>query len=117
MIKETVLNWLDKYFGTSEAVLLSIILVTSVLILMTFGGVLGPLLVSIIIAFLLQGMVNKICSLGVSRSVAMSLSYIIFIVGMLSLIIGFIPVVGRQMKSCSAISPNSSVTRKPIALN
>ena len=98
MIKEMVSNWLNKYFGTSEAVLLSIILVTSVLILMTFGGVLGPLLVSIIIAFLLQGMVNKICSFGVSRIVAMSLSYIIFIVGMFSLIIGFIPLVGRQMK-------------------
>ncbi|MBV32313.1 MAG: AI-2E family transporter [Porticoccaceae bacterium] len=106
MIKATIFNWLQKYFGTSEAVLLSIILFSSVLILMTLGGVLGPLLVSIVIAFLLQGMVDKICTLGISRPVAMSLSYIVFILGMISLIVGFIPVVGRQMRVLVGETPS-----------
>ena len=106
MIKKTVLDWFDKYFGSSEALLLSIILLASLLIFMTFGGVLGPLLVSIVITFLLQGMVNKVCSFGISRSVAMSLSYIVFIVGMISLLVGFIPLVGRQMSVLVGETPS-----------
>tara|TARA_A100001015_G_scaffold320812_2_gene448612 strand:- start:3873 stop:4946 length:1074 start_codon:yes stop_codon:yes gene_type:complete len=106
MIKKTVLDWFDKYFGSSEALLLSIILLASLLIFMTFGGVLGPLLVSIVITFLLQGMVNKVCSFGISRSVAMSLSYIVFIVGMISLLVGFIPLVGRQMRVLVGETPS-----------
>ncbi|MAH73956.1 MAG: AI-2E family transporter [Cellvibrionales bacterium TMED49] len=105
-MKKTVLDWFDKYFGSSEALLLSIILLASLLIFMTFGGVLGPLLVSIVITFLLQGMVNKVCSFGISRSVAMSLSYIVFIVGMISLLVGFIPLVGRQMRVLVGETPS-----------
>lgn len=95
-MKEILKDWVDEYFGSQEAVVLSVLLVASVAIVVTFGDILGPLFASLIITFLLQGIVNALMRKNIPRNVAMALAYVIFVVGMLSLLIGFAPIVVRQ---------------------
>ena len=46
-------SWIDRYFADEEAVLLALILSIGVLIVVTMGQVLAPMIASVIIAFLI----------------------------------------------------------------
>ena len=65
-MKQVIQNWLEQYFGNEEAVLLAVMLVISVLIVATLGAVLGPVFAALVLAFLLQGIVNTLRDRGVS---------------------------------------------------
>ena len=90
-------NWLEKYFGSEETILLSILLLSSIIIVVLLGRVLGPLFAALIIAFILQGLVNKLQSLGLSKTFSVSLAYAVFMLLMFSVAIGAVPIIGEQM--------------------
>ena len=95
-MKDILKNWLEEYFGSEEAVLLTVMLIASTLVLVTLGGILGPLFASLVITFLLQGIVTTMQTIGASRMLAISVAYVVFILMMLSLVIGVAPLIGRQ---------------------
>ncbi len=95
-MKDILNNWVEEYFGSKEAVLLTVILITAVIVLVTLGGILGPLFASLVITFLLQGIVSTLQRFGLSRQMAMIIAYIVFVLMMVSLLIGVAPLVGRQ---------------------
>ena len=77
-MKKVLQRWMAQYFGTEEAVLLSIFVIASILILATLGDVLGPVIAALIFAFLLQGVVNNLQAQGVSKIVAVLSTYLLF---------------------------------------
>ena len=90
-------NWLEKYFGSEETILLSVLLLSSVIVVVLLGTMLGPLFAALIIAFVLQGLVNRLQSFGLSKTFSVSLAYAIFMILMLSVAIGAAPIIGKQM--------------------
>jgi len=89
-------NWFERYFGSEETILLSILLILSVAVVAFLGAVLGPLFAALIIAFILQGLVNKLQSRGLSKTLSFAFAYAIFMLVMLSVAIGAAPIIGRQ---------------------
>lgn len=78
-MKRVIQRWLAQYFSTEEAVLLSIFLVVSVIVIATLGSVLGPVIAAMIFTFLLQGVVNGLQKYGLSKIPAVLTTYILFL--------------------------------------
>lgn len=89
-------NWIDRYFHNEEAVLLLVLLAVSFVILWTIGNDLGPVLVAIIIAFLMQGIVFWMKSNGISHIVAVTTTLLLLIGVMISILFFLIPVLSQQ---------------------
>ena len=52
-------GWVSRYISSEESILLLVVIAVTFLSIVFFGSILGPLFASIVIAFLLQGVVNK----------------------------------------------------------
>jgi len=113
-MKKVIQRWLAQYFSTEEAVLLCIFLVASVIVLATLGDVLGPVIASLIFAFLLQGVVNSLQKLGITRIAAVLSAYILFLVTFITVLIVLVPIVGRQTSLLLKELPNMVTQLKQL---
>jgi putative permease len=89
-------NWIDRYFHNEEAVLLLVLLIVFFVILWTIGNDLGPVLVAIIIAFLMQGMVLWLKERGIPHIISVTIALLFLIGSMTSILLFLIPVVSQQ---------------------
>lgn len=105
-MKKVLQRWVAQYFGTEEAVLLSVFLLASIIIVATLGDVLGPVIAALIFAFLLQGVVNALQNYGMSKIVAVLSTYILFLVTFITVLVVLIPIVGRQTSLLLKELPN-----------
>jgi putative permease len=105
-MKQVLNRWLGRYFGNEEAVLLAVMLLVSLAVMATIGGFLGPVFTALILSFLLQGVVNALQRAGVSPRISMVTSYVLFLLGLVAILVGLVPIVGRQMSLLLAEAPN-----------
>ncbi|MBX2807523.1 MAG: AI-2E family transporter [Cellvibrionaceae bacterium] len=89
-------GWIDRYFHNEEAVLLLALLAFAFGILWVLGNDLGPVLVAIIIAFLMQGMVQWLKDRGVSHLLAVVMAVLLLVSIMASVLLFLIPVLWEQ---------------------
>ena len=62
---EVIGGWINRHFSNEEAIYLVVLLVAVFALLFTLGGVLAPVLIGLVFAFLLQGMVKRLVELKV----------------------------------------------------
>ncbi|MBT3672501.1 MAG: AI-2E family transporter [Porticoccaceae bacterium] len=105
-MKQVLSRWLGRYFGNEEAVLLAVMLVASLVLMATIGGFLGPVFTALILSFLLQGVVNTLQRAGASPRASMVTSYVLFLLGLVAILVGLVPIVGRQMSLLLAEVPS-----------
>ena len=105
-MKKVLQRWMAQYFGTEEAVLLSVFVVAAIIILATLGDVLGPVIAALVFAFLLQGLVNSLQRYGLSKIVAVISTYILFLVTFITVLVVLIPIIGRQTSLLLKELPN-----------
>ena len=72
-------KWSRTYLFEEESVLLLVLLAISVALLATIGDILAPLLASIVLAYLMQGLSSQLQSHGVPSWLGLTLSYSVFI--------------------------------------
>jgi putative permease len=113
-MKKVLQRWMAQYFGTEEAVLLSIFVIASILIIATLGDVLGPVIAALIFAFLLQGVVNNIQAQGISKIVAVLSTYFLFLVAFITILVVLVPIVGRQTSLLLKELPNMVAQLKQL---
>ncbi|MBU2887338.1 AI-2E family transporter [Gilvimarinus agarilyticus] len=89
-------GWIDRYFSDEEAVLLVVLIIASLAILLTMGMVLAPMIASIIIAFLLQGVVVRLRSWGAPHWLAVSVAFVILVAMLVSVLFILLPVIWQQ---------------------
>jgi putative permease len=102
-----VLNqWFHRYFSDPQAVLLLILLVTSVTVLMTMGEMLAPVLAAIVIAYLLEGLVGNMHCRYIPRLAAVIVVFSIFltVVGFISFVL--FPLLSYQFSQFLQELPN-----------
>ncbi|MDR2213801.1 MAG: AI-2E family transporter [Pseudomonadales bacterium] len=81
----------QRYFSEQEAIIFSLLLVIFFSVLWTIGSIIAPLLWSLVLAYLLQGMVNALERLRMPHHLAVYLVYCLFLgVTFLSLLV-FLP--------------------------
>ncbi|MFI2812362.1 MULTISPECIES: AI-2E family transporter [Microbulbifer] len=101
-----VRNWVNRYFSQEEVVLLVLLLLGALVLLATLGQVLAPVLAALIIAFLMQGMVQRLKSWGAPHWAAVTTACTV-LVGIIAAL-GFIvlPIIWRQLVRLFAELPN-----------
>jgi putative permease len=94
---EFVRDWYQRHFSHPEAVLLVVLLLSSFVVVVFFGKMLAPLLASIVIAYLLEASVHYLEKRGLSRILAVTLVFSVFLTVLAFLVIGLGPIVSRQL--------------------
>ncbi|MBO2600725.1 AI-2E family transporter [Shewanella algae] len=89
-------RWYQARFSDPQALTLLFILLGIALTIYFAGGLLMPLLVALVLAFLLEWPVAQMARVGISRIAAASLVLILFIGLMILLSFGLIPSIWRQ---------------------
>ncbi len=69
----------ERYFSEEEALIFTILIIVGIVVMMTLGGVVAPLLWSLVISFILQGLVNSLVRLNLSYRLSVYLTYLIFL--------------------------------------
>ncbi|MGQ9425521.1 AI-2E family transporter [Gilvimarinus sp. F26214L] len=91
-----VRNWINRYFAEEEAVLLILMIIAAVVVLMTMGDILAPLIASVVIAFLMQGMVIRLKGWGVPHLASVSIATVVLIGSMALLLLVLLPGLWQQ---------------------
>jgi putative permease len=90
-------SWYRRYFTDPQAALLVILLLFAGVVLYFLGKMLAPLLAALIIAYMLEGPVQKLQQYRTPRLLAVNVSFLLFLVFLLFLLIGLMPVLMRQI--------------------
>lgn len=88
--------WFRRYFSDPEAVVLVLILLGGILLLLLVGHILTPALVSLVIAYLLQGIVLRLERLGLPHVMAVIVTFTLFVGLLIWGILWFVPLLWQQ---------------------
>ena len=72
-------KWYERYLFEEESVLLLVLLLLSLVLLATIGDILAPLLAAIVLAYLVQGVVNLLCRLGMPEWAGLTVAFTVFV--------------------------------------
>lgn len=99
-------NWYQRYFSDPQAVILALMLVFGFAIVLIFGGMLAPVLASVVIAYLLEGLVRFLVRRRVPRFAAVLLVFLGFMAFLLYLLFGLMPLLWYQVTQFFEELPN-----------
>ncbi len=89
-------GWFDRYFADEEALLLTLLLISGLVVIVTMGTVLAPMIASVIIAFLMQGMVTRLNNLGSPHWLSVSITFLVLVVSLAAGLLVLLPVIWKQ---------------------
>jgi putative permease len=81
----------QRYFSEEEAIIFTLLLLTFFTIMMTMGSIIAPLLWSLILTYMLQGLVNALVRLHLPRRLAVYIVYMLFLGLTFLIILVFLP--------------------------
>lgn len=94
---ELVKSWYSRYFSDPQAIILTAVLIVGTTIVLTMGDMLLPVFASIVIAYLLEGVVRRMQHHGSQRLTAVVLVFCIFLAFLIFLFFGVAPLVSSQL--------------------
>lgn len=94
-----------KYFSDDEAVILFLILLSAVLAVIFFGAMLAPVIASVIVAFILQGIVTKLVNWGVPELAAICGVFVVFLGSLAGFLFGLLPLIWTQVAALATEAP------------
>jgi len=95
-----ILNgWFNQYFSDEEAVLLLFLLVASFVVVLVFGQMLAPVFTAMVLAYLMQGMVNGLVKRNAPRMVSLSIVYSMALGIFMVLLFWLLPLSWQQLTS------------------
>jgi putative permease len=94
---ELLRDWFRRSFSDPQVVILGLFLVVGLAIVVGLGTWLAPMFASIVIAYLLEAIVERLQRMGVPRLPAVILVFLLFITILLFLFFGLVPLVSRQL--------------------
>jgi putative permease len=105
-MKKLINDFFDRYFHDEESIILMLLLTLGLIVLVLLGGVLAPLITAIIIAYLMQGLVNTLLRYGLSQRIAFVVVYAVFIGVFLSMLLFLLPSAWNQLRRFVSELPN-----------
>jgi putative permease len=94
---ELLKDWYRRSFSDPQVVILGLFLVIGFAIVIGLGAWLAPMFASIVIAYLLEAVVNRLQRLRVPRMAAVVVVFLLFTALLLFLFFGLVPLVLRQL--------------------
>jgi len=103
---EVVRQWFQRYFSDPQAILLAVLLLIGFGVVLTMGKMLAPVLASIVIAYLLEGIVHSLEQHGAPRFRMVLLVFLVFMAFILFLLFGVVPLLWGQTAELARELPN-----------
>ncbi len=94
---ERISQWYQRHFSDPQVVILALFLVLGVVVVMMFGRMLTPVVASLIIAYLLEGGVQRLQRIGLPRLASVISVFTAFLAALFFLIFGVLPMLTRQL--------------------
>ncbi|VAX12378.1 Putative permease PerM (= YfgO) [hydrothermal vent metagenome] len=113
---EVIKGWFNRYFSDPQAVLLAAILILGTTIILTMGNMLTPVLAAVVIAYLLEGLVRKLESVGLRRIFAVVVVFILFNAFVGVLLFGVIPLLSTQVTTLARELPKYLETGRSMLI-
>lgn len=99
-------GWFNRYFSRPDAIFLIAALLVSMVVLYSLAGALAPVLTGLVIAFLLQGLVERLEGLGCPRLLAICVAMIVLIGSVFAIVLLVVPLIWQQAASLLALAPS-----------
>ncbi|WP_372875348.1 AI-2E family transporter [Pseudomonas sp.] len=90
-------DWMHRYFSDEQAVVLAVLLVLGFASVLTLGGMLAPVLTGLVLAFLMQGLVNALERMRLPRIAAVLLVFLLFMSALALFLLVLLPLLWRQL--------------------
>ena len=103
---EFITSWFKQHFSNPQVVYLGLFLLVLFAVLILMGHMIGPVLGGIVIAYLLEGLVSKLESLNSPRFVAVLIVFIGFMLFVVLVLFGLLPLVSQQATQFVQQIPN-----------
>jgi putative permease len=94
---QLIRDWIDRHFSDPQILVLAFMLVIGFVFIIMFGDMLIPVFASIVIAYLLDGMVVRLARFKVPRMLSVLVVFLVFLACLLLLIIFLLPLLSRQI--------------------
>ena len=89
----------NKLFSNEESLIFSLLILTFLLVLYFFGGLLTPFIISLIFAYLLIGLTKNLIKYGLTELVSLIISYVIFLLSGIGFLVWLIPLIFQQTQA------------------
>lgn len=90
-------DWMQRYFSDEEAVVLAVLLFLAFTAVLTLGGMLAPVLAGMVLAFLMQGLVNALERVRVPTRLAVMLVFALFMGALAVFMLVLVPLLWHQL--------------------
>ncbi|MDH5444833.1 MAG: AI-2E family transporter [Gammaproteobacteria bacterium] len=115
---EVISKWYKRYFSDPNAVLLALLLIFGFTIVLTMGNMLAPALAAIVIAYLLEDIVNMCRKrFNLSRMPAVIIVFSGFMTFVMFILFGIVPLISNQIKELIKELPNYIAQGKEAILS
>jgi len=98
-------DWYHRNFSDPQVVILALLLVAGLVLVMAFGQMLAPVFASVVVAYLLEGLVGRLQRIGIPRLIAVMAVFSAFMAVLLILFFGITPMITRQLGQALAEMP------------
>ena len=93
-----ITDWFRRHLSDPQVVVLAALLVVGSLVIIFLGHMLAPLIAGVVIAYLLQGLINGLKRWRIPHSMAILLVFIGFMAFVLFLLVGLLPLLWEQLR-------------------
>ncbi|ARN75317.1 AI-2E family transporter [Oceanicoccus sagamiensis] len=90
-------RWLDQIFVEEESIILLLLITISMVVLITMGNMLAPAITSLILAFMMQGLIGQLTARNVPQWAAVTIAFIVFVGTFLTALLVILPLAWNQM--------------------
>ena len=104
-MKDVVRYWIQRYFSDEEAVIFFLLLVAGFSVVIFWGKMLAPFLGSVVLAYLLEGLVSKLEHRKVPFKLAVWIVFTLFVSLLSAFIFIVLPLVWRQLINLAEALP------------
>jgi putative permease len=111
-----ITNWLRRQFANPQLVVLILILAAVFLTLYLAGDSLAPVLAATVIAYLLQGLVNRLERFGMPHLVAVHMVFVTFIAMVSLAVFGLMPLLVGQLSQLVQQIPSMMARARDLLL-
>ena len=99
-------DWFKRSFSDPQVVILGLFLIFGLAVIIGLGKWLAPMFASIVIAYLLEGIVARLRKFGMPRLPAVILVFLLFLAVLAFLLLGLVPMLSRQLTQLVQQFPN-----------
>jgi putative permease len=92
-----IIDWFHRHLADPQAVILLVLLLGGTVVILLMGQMLAPVIAAIVLAYLLEDLVQFLQRLGLPRLLGVMLVFMLFNAFLLFIVLGLMPLLSRQL--------------------